>query len=386
MSHWHSNLNCLRAKLSRPSTLFRSTSCVLVRITVRAFPPNIKSSRQTQVPTSSRLRRTDYVLFRRRRRHKTKASAENEELTPPHYQYIHHYHSPSTGPIIVIVAGVQPSRAGLVMRNEYAIIFILAVSAIHSEALVASRSCISHNHVGRRPTTSQVVVDVPGAFINGVEQSIHRNVNEQNDHGRYRTELHSSTVINGNAAVSDELVNEFQPRTMKVSESFVFFARFVVQTILDNRIHQSSGWENRRRLRDRIFRKTKQELTTVTTTTSTSKQKRGFRESMCKLNESRKSLIRLVGYDSSLLVPAFGYLIMGAFMSSVIPYYYSSCISCVAAGEANRDKLLWALGGLGVSHVLEAVFTGLRGALFWIAGEFVLLLLHYPLIVSTNPC
>ena len=91
---------------------------------------------------------------------------------------------------------------------------------------------------------------------------------------------------------------------------------------------------------------------------------------MHTLNESRKSLIRLVGYDSSLLVPAFGYLIMGAFMASVIPYYYSSCISCVAAGEANREKLLWAMGGLGVSHVLEAVFTGLRGALFWIAGEY----------------
>ena len=56
-------------------------------------------------------------------------------------------------------------------------------------------------------------------------------------------------------------------------------------------------------------------------------------------------------------------------MSSVIPYYYSSCISCVAAGEASREKLLWALGGLGLSQVLEAIFTGCRGALFWITGE-----------------
>ncbi len=60
---------------------------------------------------------------------------------------------------------------------------------------------------------------------------------------------------------------------------------------------------------------------------------------------------------------------MGAFMSSVIPYYYSSCISCIASGEPNRSKLLWAIGGLGLSSFLEAVFTGLRGALFWIAGE-----------------
>jgi hypothetical protein len=142
--------------------------------------------------------------------------------------------------------------------------------------------------------------------------------------------------------------------------------------MIDNRAQKNLGRENRRRLRDRVnrilFRKTKQKLaaTTVETTTRT-----GIRESMCKLDESRKSLIRLVGYDSSLLVPAFGYLVMGAFMASVIPYYYSSCISCVAAGEANRDKLLWALGGLGISHVLEAVFTGLRGALFWIAGKLL---------------
>jgi ATP-binding cassette subfamily B (MDR/TAP) protein 9 len=60
---------------------------------------------------------------------------------------------------------------------------------------------------------------------------------------------------------------------------------------------------------------------------------------------------------------------MGAFMSSVIPYFYSSCISCIASAEPNRNKLLWAIGGLGFSHFLEAVFTGLRGALFWIAGE-----------------
>ena len=273
------------------------------------------------------------------------------------------------------------------MRNGYVLVCLLAVSAIHSEALVAPGSCTSYNHV-RLPTQNHVttLIDVPGKSSGLLLKDNLSSINgkykykQRHDHGRFRTKLYSS-VINGNTADSDELltVNEFQPRTMRVSESFAFFARFVVQTILNNRNQQSSSRETRRRLRDRIFRKTKQELssttttTTTTTTISSSKPKRGFRESMHKLNESRKSLIRLVGYDSSLLVPAFGYLIMGAFMSSVIPYFYSSCISCVAAGEANRDKLLWALGGLGVSHVLEAVFTGLRGALFWIAGEYVCL-------------
>jgi hypothetical protein len=93
--------------------------------------------------------------------------------------------------------------------------------------------------------------------------------------------------------------------------------------------------------------------------------------SIRKLKESQQKLVRLVGYDSSLLVPAFSYLIAGALFKSIIPHFYSACISCVASGEVNRGKLLLALGGLGLSSVLEALFTGLRGALFWIAGEFM---------------
>lgn len=168
--------------------------------------------------------------------------------------------------------------------------------------------------------------------------------------------------------------NEFRPRTMKVSESVAFFARFVAQSILDKRAQKSLGRENRRRLRDRLKRvafvrkATKELVATTKKKGAKGAKQRGMMGSLRKLNESRKSLIRLVGYDSSMMVPAFGYLIMGAFMSSVIPYFYSSCISCIASAEPNRNKLLWAIGGLGFSHFLEAVFTGLRGALFWIAG------------------
>jgi ATP-binding cassette subfamily B (MDR/TAP) protein 9 len=96
----------------------------------------------------------------------------------------------------------------------------------------------------------------------------------------------------------------------------------------------------------------------------------GIMASIRQLKESQRKLVGLVGYDSSLLVPAFSYLIAGALFKSIIPHFYSACISCVAAGEA-RGKLLLALGGLSLSSVLEALFTGLRGALFWIAGEFI---------------
>lgn len=263
----------------------------------------------------------------------------------------------------------------MTMMNKYAFVAILlAGAAIRSEALVAPRYCKSR-YV---PSTTQhhrnrIPVGSPRkAFPSfGIHNNRYR---PQHQPPRGRTTLLSSaTLINGDGETdTDESpVNEFQPRTMKVSQSFTFFSQFVVKTILDKRAQKTLGRENRRRLRDRLkrvllHRKVKKVLTTKK---KKGAKKTGIRANMRKLNESRKKLILLVGYDSSLLVPAFSYLIMGAFMSSVIPHYYSACISCVAAGEANRNKLLWALGGLGLSHVLEAVFTGFRGALFWIAGE-----------------
>ena len=177
------------------------------------------------------------------------------------------------------------------------------------------------------------------------------NINQlQLDHIRHRTTLCSTSVhANGDDRDYDASpVNYFQPRTMTVSESFAYFARLVVQTILDKRAQIYSGGNNRRRLRNRIkniLRKGKRDIQKEST-----KAKAGVWESLCKLNESRKSLIQLVGYDSSLLVPAFTFLTLGALMSSIIPHYYSACISYVVVGEANRDKLLWALGGLGMFH------------------------------------
>lgn len=202
-------------------------------------------------------------------------------------------------------------------------------------------------------------------------------------HDQHATALRSVTAAaNGaNGDISTEEVydemphDDFEPRTMKVFESFAFFARFTVQSILETRAIKSQDGTNRRRLRQRlkqlIFRRKNEQNDVIRTTKTTKEQpdeKTGIRRSLSGLNESRKNLTRLVGYDSSLLLPAFSYLILGALMSSIVPHYYSACISCVAAGEPNRAKLIWAIGGLGLSHVAEALFTGFRGALFWIAG------------------
>ncbi len=215
------------------------------------------------------------------------------------------------------------------------------------------------------------------------EQFLH-----QRRHNQRATALQSATEAAANGAngdISTEEVDDddddelphddFEPRTMKVFESFAFFARFTVQSIIEKRAMKSQDGSNRRRLRQRlkqlIFRRKNEQNDVIGTIKATKKQpdeKTGIRGSLSGLNESRKNLTRLVGYDSSLLLPAFSYLLLGALMSSIVPHYYSACISCVAAGEPNRAKLIWAIGGLGLSHVAEALFTGFRGALFWIAG------------------
>mmetsp|Transcript_30514 Transcript_30514/g.64824 ORF Transcript_30514/g.64824 Transcript_30514/m.64824 type:complete len:251 (-) Transcript_30514:1470-2222(-) len=248
--------------------------------------------------------------------------------------------------------------------NGHISIIVLAVVAIHSEALVAP-PCIKPQHYW--DGTSQKLAYPNRASSRRI---FYHAQHQQFDRMRFRTALSSSVATANGDKDYESPVNEFQPRTMTVSGSFTFFARFLVQTILEKRAQRNLGQKNRRRLRSRLkrvlsLRKSKTELIT-----NKKKPKAGRRfESINKLNESRKKLIELVGYDSSLMVPSFSFLVMGAFMSSVIPHFYSSCISCVAAGEPNQGKLLWAVGGLGISYVLEALFTGFRGALFWVAGE-----------------
>jgi len=255
---------------------------------------------------------------------------------------------------------------------SFAVFFAIATCHNQIDALVAP----SARKVYYRGHTAPLLLE----YTRESEQFLH-----QRRHNHRATALRSATEAAANGAngdISTEEVDDddelshddFEPRTMKVFESFAFFARFTVQSILEKRAMKSQDGSNRRRLRQRlkqlIFRR-KNEHNVIETIKATKKQpdeKTGIRGSLSGLNESRKNLTRLVGYDSSLLLPAFFYLIMGALMSSIVPHYYSACISCVAAGEPNRAKLIWAIGGLGLSHVAEALFTGFRGALFWIAG------------------
>lgn len=261
--------------------------------------------------------------------------------------------------------------------NRLALMAILAVLSINSEAVSALVS-------PQNGYTSQRLHTLQPFKVSAIsEYQRHKSTSY------VKSTLHSSTTVsNGQVQTNDDdsPSNDFQPRTMKVSESMTFFARFVVQSIIEKRAQRRTG-RGRQRLHNRLkrllfFRRPREEQVA-----EDGAEKTGIRQSLHKLNASRKNLIRLVGYDSTLLVPAFSYLIMGALMTSLIPHYYSACISCVAGGEPNKAKLLWALGGLGLSHVLEALFTGFRGALFWIAGRTNILSCYRTLFrtVSNSP-
>lgn len=136
------------------------------------------------------------------------------------------------------------------------------------------------------------------------------------------------------------MANDIEPKTQSLPSSMTFYARFVVDYFSQMR-------------RDR----------------KSVEKVRGRRRAMwTKLNEQRKNIMTLAGYTADIVNPSFLFLFLGALMTSVVPSYYSKCIHCVSTLTATRGQLLESLVGLGVTSILAALFTGLRGSLFWIGG------------------
>lgn len=137
-----------------------------------------------------------------------------------------------------------------------------------------------------------------------------------------------------------EAANDIEPATKTLPSSMAFYAQFVVDHFAKNRLDRKSV-----------------------------EKVKGKRRAMWKkLNEQRKNIMSLAGYTSDIVTPSFLFLFLGALMTSVVPSYYSKCIHCVSTLSATRVQLVEALIGLGVSSILAALFTGLRGSLFWIGG------------------
>lgn len=135
------------------------------------------------------------------------------------------------------------------------------------------------------------------------------------------------------------VANHIEPKTKPLLQSMSFYAWFVVD-------HFAKIRQNK--VREKV---------------------KGKRRAMWKtLNDQRKNIMSLAGYTSHIVTPSFIFLFLGALMTSVVPSYYSKCIHCVSTLSATRGQLSEAILGLGISSILAALFTGLRGSLFWIGG------------------
>eukprot|EP00538_Stauroneis_constricta_P004400 CAMPEP_0119561462 /NCGR_PEP_ID=MMETSP1352-20130426/17687_1 /TAXON_ID=265584 /ORGANISM="Stauroneis constricta, Strain CCMP1120" /LENGTH=822 /DNA_ID=CAMNT_0007609677 /DNA_START=259 /DNA_END=2727 /DNA_ORIENTATION=- len=140
-----------------------------------------------------------------------------------------------------------------------------------------------------------------------------------------------------------ELANGIVPETKSLPHSVAFYAKFVIDRIIKNRKDRKNGLQKRIKGQRRAFWK--------------------------ELEKQRKNVISLAGYTAHIVFPSFLFLFLGAFMVSVTPLYYSRCIQCVSTLTAGRAELIQAVAGLAVTSTLAALFTGLRGSLFWIGGS-----------------
>lgn len=143
-----------------------------------------------------------------------------------------------------------------------------------------------------------------------------------------------------------ETANKIEPETMSLTQSMMFYAKFVVERFYKIRMDK--------KMQEKI---------------------KGRKRAMWKmLDEQRKNVMTLAGYTPSLVVPSFLFLFLGALMTSIVPSYYSKCIQCVSTLATSRTQLVGAMMGLGITSTLAALFTGLRGSLFWIGGKYIIIL------------
>jgi hypothetical protein len=208
----------------------------------------------------------------------------------------------------------------------------------------SSTNCSSTNWIWSRVLLLTLLLNYAHAFVHQnscptiAQLSVHQ-------HPPFRR-VHHIIGRNAVALVDDtsynpyDVANNIEPKTKPLMQSMAFYALFVVE-------HFAKIRQNK--VRERI---------------------KGRRRAMWRtLNEQRKNIMSLAGYTSHIVAPSFLFLFLGALMTSVVPSYYSKCIHCVSTLSATRSQLSEAILGLGISSILAALFTGLRGSLFWIGGE-----------------
>lgn len=161
-------------------------------------------------------------------------------------------------------------------------------------------------------------------------------------------------------AEEEFFVHGIVPKTLSLPASMVVFAQFVVNRVIANRRTKRLKQLHRRGLR--FWKKPLPLL-------DGQPKEPSFWDSLKILNEQRKNVVKLAGYNAPIVAPSFTFLLLGALMTSIIPQYYSNCLQCVATLDPSRANCIRALAGLAISSTLGALFTGLRGSMFWIAGS-----------------
>jgi len=197
-------------------------------------------------------------------------------------------------------------------------------------------------------------------------------------HGRMS--LLKATQIEEHAtllAPQRNLFVDFKPKTKSLDRSMVFFVRYLLQHVKEKRlkrklskkmrlfsIFQSSSSDRLKKEDTDLLSKLREEVE------QEQNEHKSFPETISSLNKIRKEMIELVGYDASLLIPCFGCAILAALMSTAVPHFYGLCVTCLAnASVTSQKEVVTALTGLLVFNMLEALFAGFRGGLFWIAGS-----------------
>lgn len=177
--------------------------------------------------------------------------------------------------------------------------------------------------------------------------------------------------------LSNSHFNEFKPETMTLTKSMIFFTKYLVQQLQEDRIKRHISNKNKKHILSKFRRSVsidKYNQSLVQRLEAEIKQeeeeKKPLSETLKTLNNARKEMTALVGYDTALLLPCFGFAGLAAFMNSVIPHYYGLCINCLAnAATTTQHDVMRAITGLAGASFMCALFTGIRGALFWLAGK-----------------
>lgn len=152
----------------------------------------------------------------------------------------------------------------------------------------------------------------------------------------------------------DNLSIEKQPRTRSILRSCQFFVHYVIYQF----------WKNRHER----YKKRHQEYIEIFGENSTWKTR------LAKLNEQRLNLVTLANYGFSIVAPSFLFLFIGALTTSIVPHYWAKCIQLVATvgtggAAVSRHVMFQSVTSLYLISTAAALFTGLRGSLFWMAGS-----------------